>query len=82
MTKLLALGVVFCSGLLFAFLYIDAAQQTKIEKTPVKSTSPTSGKQMYQEYCAVCHGKDGKGNGASGFRTESCAARPEHAREE
>jgi len=63
MTKLVALGVVFCAGLLFAFLCVDAGQQTKIEKIPVKSTSPASGKQMYQEYCAVCHGKDGKGNG-------------------
>jgi mono/diheme cytochrome c family protein len=63
MTKLAARGGVFCAGVLFAFVYIDTAQQTKIEKTPVKSTSPASGKQMYQEYCAVCHGKDGKGNG-------------------
>jgi mono/diheme cytochrome c family protein len=58
-----ARGVVFCAGVLCAFAYIDAAQQTKIEKITVKSTSPASGKQMYQEYCAVCHGKDGKGNG-------------------
>jgi mono/diheme cytochrome c family protein len=63
MTKLVARGVVFCAGLLFGFLYIEAAQQTKIEKMPVKSTSPASGKQMYQEYCAVCHGTDGKGHG-------------------
>ncbi len=63
MTKLFARGVVFCAGLLFAFLCIGAAQQTKMEKTPLKNTSPASGKQMYQEYCAVCHGVDGKGNG-------------------
>ena len=43
-----------------------AAQQAgkpKIEKTPAKYTSPASGKEMYQEYCASCHGMDGKGAG-------------------
>ena len=63
MTKLFVRGVICCAGLLFAFLYIGAAQETKVAKTTVKNTSPTSGKQMYQEYCAVCHGTDGKGNG-------------------
>jgi mono/diheme cytochrome c family protein len=32
--------------------------------------SPASGKEMFNAYCAVCHGLDGKGNGpaASAFR--------------
>ena len=30
---------------------------------PVKPTSPASAQEMYTAYCAVCHGKDGKGNG-------------------
>jgi mono/diheme cytochrome c family protein len=30
---------------------------------PVKNTSPVSGKQMFTNYCAPCHGVDGKGNG-------------------
>lgn len=37
--------------------------QTEIKNVPVKETSPTSGKDMYQAYCAVCHGSDGKGGG-------------------
>jgi len=37
--------------------------QTTIKSVPVKETSPTSGKVMYNAYCAVCHGSDGKGNG-------------------
>lgn len=28
-----------------------------------KVTSATNGKQMYDAYCATCHGKDGKGYG-------------------
>jgi mono/diheme cytochrome c family protein len=39
------------------------AQQKEIKHVPVKPTSAASGAQMYDSYCAVCHGKDGKGNG-------------------
>src|ERR1039457_3619187 len=27
------------------------------------NTSPTKGPDLYRRYCAVCHGKDGKGGG-------------------
>jgi mono/diheme cytochrome c family protein len=30
---------------------------------PVKKSSPWDGKQMYGNYCAPCHGADGRGNG-------------------
>src|SRR3974390_2878723 len=40
-----------------------AAQQPEIEKSNIHYTSPTSGKEMFMSYCAVCHGKDGKGDG-------------------
>jgi mono/diheme cytochrome c family protein len=30
---------------------------------PVNKTQATSGKQMYVNYCAPCHGVDGRGNG-------------------
>lgn len=36
---------------------------TQIKHVPVKPTSAASGAEMYLNYCAVCHGKDGKGNG-------------------
>jgi mono/diheme cytochrome c family protein len=40
-----------------------AAAQTRIEKVPIKPTSAADAGQMFTAYCAVCHGKDGKGNG-------------------
>jgi mono/diheme cytochrome c family protein len=34
-----------------------------IKKTTVTPTSPASGQQMFSEYCAVCHGTEGRGDG-------------------
>ncbi len=40
------------------------ADQSKEKVTiPVNKTTATSGKQMYANYCAPCHGIDGKGRG-------------------
>lgn len=39
------------------------AQETTIKKVPAKPTSAASGKEMFDEYCASCHGLDAKGNG-------------------
>jgi len=62
------LGKAFLGGLIFSLLLgvVALAQdkpQTTIKDVPVKETSPTSGKDMYKAYCAVCHGEDGKGGG-------------------
>ena len=39
------------------------AQSNASAPTALKQTSPTNGKQMYVNYCASCHGIDGKGDG-------------------
>ena len=40
------------------------ADQTNAKVTiPVEKTNATNGKQMYANYCAPCHGVDGKGGG-------------------
>jgi mono/diheme cytochrome c family protein len=41
------------------------AQNTakKIKLGPVPYSDPTSGAQMYKDYCASCHGLQGKGDG-------------------
>jgi len=43
---------------------LSYADQSKSKVTiPVSRTQATSGKQMYTNYCAPCHGVDGKGHG-------------------
>lgn len=50
-----------------AFAVLALAQQQSQEKVikhvPLKQTNAASGKEMYNSYCAVCHGTDGKGSG-------------------
>jgi mono/diheme cytochrome c family protein len=40
-----------------------ADQKPVVKQTPIKQTSATSGKEMFTQYCAPCHGAGGKGNG-------------------
>lgn len=37
--------------------------QAKIEQGVIKNVNATDAKGMFDSYCAVCHGKDGKGAG-------------------
>jgi mono/diheme cytochrome c family protein len=49
-----------------AFALTSGAQEQPkktIQHVPIQPTSPASGKEMYTNYCAVCHGTEGKGNG-------------------
>jgi mono/diheme cytochrome c family protein len=34
-----------------------------VKKVPVSRTSPASGPEMFANYCASCHGKEGRGDG-------------------
>ena len=55
--------------LLLALTSASQAQSTsqtpkpEIKNVPAGYTNPTSGRQMYDAYCASCHGQGGKGNG-------------------
>jgi mono/diheme cytochrome c family protein len=42
-----------------------------VKHVPIARVSPTSGKEMFSNYCAVCHGADAKGGGpaASALKT-------------
>ena len=44
----------------------------KVVAIPAGKTTPISGKQMYGNYCASCHGVNGKGNGpaAAALKTQ------------
>jgi mono/diheme cytochrome c family protein len=39
------------------------AQDKQIKKVPITPTPANSGQQMFLTYCAVCHGRDAKGDG-------------------
>jgi mono/diheme cytochrome c family protein len=50
--------------LLAAGLAVNAHDETPvIRHAPAARTDPSSGEAMFREYCAVCHGLDGKGHG-------------------
>jgi len=61
MTKSAMLGV----ALLIALAASSMAQQnkTQVKRGSARPTSAASGKEMYVNYCASCHGTDAKGAG-------------------
>src|ERR1039458_8224627 len=65
--KSLIASVSLILGLLPIGLGIGAAQAqqapTTVKKVPVHPTTSVAGKDLYREYCAVCHGTTGKGDG-------------------
>ncbi len=52
------LGILAVSGVL-----VVAQEKPRIEKGRIQPTAPTDAKEMFDTYCAVCHGKTGKGDG-------------------
>lgn len=50
------------AALLLGGVSVTLKAQT-VNQGTLAPTSPASGVQMFQEYCAVCHGRDGKGGG-------------------
>ena len=54
-----------------AALCAQNADRPVIHKTPVASTSVSSGREMYRSYCAACHGNDGKGDGPASAALKS-----------
>ena len=60
---------VFAAAFLVATL--GWSQEKTIKKAPIQHSNSTSGKQMFADYCAPCHGLSGKGDGpaASALKT-------------
>ena len=50
---------------------LGQAQDKTVKKVPITQSNSTSGKQMFADYCAPCHGLSGKGDGpaASALKT-------------
>ena len=57
------LRVVLLCALLITLCSLSVAQKPGVINIPARHTSASSGKQMFEAYCAPCHGKEGKGNG-------------------
>jgi mono/diheme cytochrome c family protein len=62
---LVAIVVLVCSLGMCAQTAPASAQPTPptIKHVAAPYTTPSSGKEMFNAYCASCHGKDGKGDG-------------------
>jgi mono/diheme cytochrome c family protein len=60
---LMSIALIACAGMLVAQDKTQDQSEKSIKHVPIKATSPVSGKEMYTNYCAVCHGTDGKGGG-------------------
>ncbi|MDO8678174.1 MAG: c-type cytochrome [Acidobacteriota bacterium] len=54
---------VLVASAILAFSAGAAIAQPKIEKGPIKPVAASDAPLMFSTYCAVCHGKEGKGNG-------------------
>jgi mono/diheme cytochrome c family protein len=59
MHRRIALGGV----LLLTVCIWSFAQQPKVVSVPARQTPASSGREMFADYCASCHGGDGKGGG-------------------
>ena len=60
---IMPLRVVLLCALLITLCSPSVAQEPRVINIPVRHTSASSGEQMFEAYCAACHGKDGKGDG-------------------
>lgn len=65
MSSSMSRATLLFASLLLLGATVSAAQegQKEIKTAPMPVTSPASGEEMFNAYCAVCHGKAGRGDG-------------------
>lgn len=63
-TKFITLAVILVTISALAVAQQAPAQTSPtVKHVPISNAPSNSGKDMFNSYCAVCHGTDGKGNG-------------------
>jgi mono/diheme cytochrome c family protein len=63
-SKILRVALILTSVVCLVAAANYAQEKSKeIKKAPIKMTSAASGSEMFNSYCAACHGKDAKGDG-------------------
>ncbi|HET9308915.1 MAG TPA: cytochrome c [Candidatus Sulfotelmatobacter sp.] len=70
--KFIGFGIIVTMISAFAVAQQAPAESSPaVKHVPITNTPSNSGKEMFNSYCAVCHGKDAKGNGpaASAMKT-------------
>ena len=75
------LSIVVLAGLLAPAIFGNAQQvkQVNVNLVPVKTTPASSGQEMYSQYCAACHGTEGRGNGPAAKGLKVAPHQSEHA---
>ena len=56
---------------LLGFPLLIAQEAPKVKRVPAHSISSIQGQDLFREYCAVCHGTDGKGGGPAATALKS-----------
>jgi len=69
--KFISLAVVLVAISAVVVAQTPAQTSPTVKHVPIANTASNSGQEMFNSYCAVCHGKDAKGNGpaASAMKT-------------
>jgi mono/diheme cytochrome c family protein len=64
--------LVVASALCVAQQAAPSDTKPTVKHVPITRTASNNGREMFDSYCAVCHGKDGKGSGpaASALKTQ------------
>jgi len=70
--ELMLKGILVIASAALLTVSLGFADQNSKIVIPVNKTAANDGKQMYTNYCAPCHGTDGKGGGpaASALKTQ------------
>lgn len=71
MSLRIIITVVLCVVVVVAY---GEDQKPAVKHVPAPQTSAASGKQMFEAYCASCHGTSGKGDGPAAAALKSAPA--------